>query len=112
MTESSNTTGGFWFSAESEAAVERLRATVAALVRARHLQLLLDHALGGLALGLALATVVVLVARLASSSHSVFELSVGTVIAALAIALLVGWGRRPDALDVAIRADVALRLKQ
>ena len=112
MTESSNTAQDFWFRGESAAAEDRLRTTVDALVRARRLQVLVDHAFAGLALGLALATVVVLVARLASSSHSVLELSIATVIATLAIALLVGWGRRPDALDVAIRADVALRMKQ
>ena len=34
------------------------------------------------------------------------------VIIALGVALLVGWRRRPDALEVAIRADVTLKLKQ
>lgn len=112
MTESPDTAQGFWFRSESGAAEDRLRTTVAALVRARRLQLLVDHGFVGLAIGLAAATVVVLVARLASSSHSVLELTIATVVAALAIALLIGWSRRPDALDVAIRADVALRLKQ
>lgn len=112
MTESSNTTQDFWFRGETGAAEDRLRTTVGALVRARRLQLLINHVCVGLAIGLAAATVVVLVARLASSSHSVLELTIATLVAALAIALLVGWGRRPDALDVAIRADVALRLKQ
>ena len=112
MTESSNTAQGFWFRNESVAAEDRLRAAVAALVRARRLQLLVDHGFVGLAIGFSAATVVVLVARLASSSHSVLELAIATVIGSLAIALLVGWGRRPDAVDVAIRADVALRLKQ
>ena len=34
------------------------------------------------------------------------------MIVAVAVALVVGWLRRPAALEVAIRADLALRLKQ
>jgi len=62
VTESSNTAQDFWFRGESAAAEDRLRTTVDALVRARRLQVLVDHAFAGLALGLALATVVGLLA--------------------------------------------------
>ena len=97
---------------ESIAARDRLRKVVAALTRARRLQLLLDHGFGGLLAGLGLATVGVLVARLAPLPYPPLQLAVAAVIVALVIALLLGWRRRPDALDVAIRADLALRLKQ
>jgi hypothetical protein len=85
---------------------------VAALTRARRLQSLLDHGFGGLLAGLGLATIVMLVARLAPSAYSPFQLALAAVIVALIIALLLGWHRRPDSLEVAIRADLALRLKQ
>ncbi|HYN63042.1 MAG TPA: hypothetical protein VES36_00440 [Candidatus Limnocylindrales bacterium] len=63
-------------------------------------------------MGLGLATVVVLMARLVPLPYSPLQLAVAVVIVAVVIALLLGWHRRPDALDVAIRADLALRLKQ
>jgi hypothetical protein len=43
---------------------------------------------------------------------SPWQLSSTAVIVAVVIALLVGWQRQPDTLDVAIRADLALNLKQ
>jgi hypothetical protein len=97
---------------ESIPARDRLRRVVGALTRARRLQLLLDHGFGGLLAGLGLATVVVLAVRLAPLPFSPLQLALAVVIVALVIALLLGWHRRPDALDVAIRADLALRLKQ
>jgi hypothetical protein len=75
-------------------------------------QLLVDYGFGGLVLGLVLAAVLVLAARMVSSHFQPFELTAAAVVATVAVALLVGWRRRPDALEVAIRADVALRLKQ
>jgi hypothetical protein len=97
---------------ESIPARDRLRQVVAALTRARRLQLLLDHGFGGLMVGLGVATAVVLVARLVPLSYSPLQLAASVVIVAVVIALLLGWHRRPNALDVAIHADLALRLKQ
>jgi hypothetical protein len=103
----------FWFGdGEPIPAEERLRRVVAGLVRARRLQLLVDHASGGVLAGLGLATAVVLLTRLVPSSYSTWQLGTAAAIIPLAVALVVGWRRRPDALDVAIRADLALKLKQ
>jgi uncharacterized membrane protein YqjE len=93
-------------------AQDDLHGVVAALTRARHLQLLVDHGFGGLLVGLGLATVAVLVTRLVPSPYSPWQAAGAVVIVALAVALWVGWRRLPDALDVAIRADLMLRLKQ
>jgi hypothetical protein len=89
-----------------------LRGVVAALTRAHRLQLLVDHGFGGLLVGLGLATVAVLVTRLAPSLYSPWGVAGAAMMTALAVALWVGWRRRPDALDVAIRADLMLKLKQ
>ena len=91
---------------------ERLGTAMAALTRARRLQTLVDHAFGGLLVGLGLATFAVLAARLMDLPLSPWQLGGVAVIIAVALALLVGWQRRPDSLDVAIRADLALNLKQ
>jgi hypothetical protein len=85
---------------------------VAALTRARRLQVLVDHGFGGLLVGLGMATFAVLVARLVPLPYSPWQLAGAAVIIAVALALLLGWQRRPDALEVAIRADLALKLKQ
>jgi len=103
----------FWTrNGESGPTHERLRKSVAALTRARRLQLLVDHGFGGLLVGLMLATAAVLVARLMPSPYPPGQLAGATVIGALVVALLMGWWRRPDSLEVAIRADVLLKLKQ
>jgi len=103
----------FWFRhVDSMPARERVSAAVAALTRARRLQVLVDHGCGGLLAGLGLATAVVLAARLLPSPYPAWLLAGATVFVALAIALLLGWRRRPDALDAAIRADLTLNLKQ
>ncbi|MDH3286593.1 MAG: hypothetical protein OEP48_02540 [Betaproteobacteria bacterium] len=91
---------------------ERLSKAVVALTRARRLQVLVDHGFGGLLAGLGLATFAVLVARLVPLPYPPWQLGGAAVIIAVALALLVGWQRRPDALDVAIRADLTLNLKQ
>ena len=91
---------------------ERLSTAVGALTRARRLQVLVDHAFGGLLVGLGLATFAVLVARLLPLPYSPWQLTGASVITAVALALLVGWRRRPDSLEVAIRADLASNLKQ
>lgn len=91
---------------------ERLSKAVAALTRARRVQVLVDHGFGGLLAGLGLATVAVLVARLVPLPYPPSQLAGAAVIIAVAVALLVGWQRRPDALEVAIRADLTLNLKQ
>jgi hypothetical protein len=113
MTEQSTAGRSAWMRHGGEASPQqRLRDVVTALTRAQRLQLLIDHGCGGLLLGLAFATVAVLVARLAPLPNSPLQLTVASVMVALVAALLVGWYRRPDTLDVVIRADVALRLKQ
>jgi hypothetical protein len=91
---------------------ERLSTAMAALIRARRLQVLVDNGFGGLLVGLGLATFAVLVARLVPLPYSPWQLGAALVITAVALALLVGWRRRPDSLEVAIRADLALKLKQ
>jgi len=91
---------------------EQLRRFVAALTRARRLQILVDHAFGGLLAGLCLASVAVLAARQAPSTYPIWQLAGITIAVALAVALVLGWWRRPKALEVAIRADLTLRLKQ
>ncbi len=101
-----------WISHGARPARERLRMAVAGLTRARRLQVLVDHGFGGLLAGLGLATVAVLVSRLVLSPYSPWQLAGAAVIIALAVALLVGWRRRPGALEVAIRADLTLKLKQ
>jgi hypothetical protein len=83
-----------------------------ALTRARRVQMLVDHGFVGLLVGLGLATVAVLVARLVPLPYAPWQLGSAAVTIAVALALLVGWQRRPDSLDVAIRADLALNLKQ
>ncbi len=102
-----------WIGLDSPgAARERLRRAVAALTRARRLQVLVDHVFGGLLVGLCLATLIVLAARQLQTPYPAWQLAGIAVIVALAAALLLGWWRRPDPLDVAIRADLTLRLKQ
>ena len=106
-------TPGFWMRHdEPRPARERLHKVVAALTRARRLQLLVDYGCGGLLVGLVLATVAVLMARLMPSPYPPWQQAGTAVIIALVVALLMGWRRRPDALEVAIRADVMLKLKQ
>jgi hypothetical protein len=101
-----------WISHGAGLARERLRRTVAELTRARQLQVLVDHGFGGLLAGLCLATVAVLVSRLVPLPYPPWQPAGAAVIIALGVALLIGWQRRPHPLEVAIRADLALRLKQ
>lgn len=106
-------TRGFWRRHDDPDAVrDRLRRAVAALVRARHLQLFVDYAWGGLLAGLSLATALVLAVRLLALPVSAWQLAAAAILGCVAIALLLAAWRRPNTLDVAIRADVALRLKQ
>src|SRR5688572_771395 len=104
---------GLWARHDNpEGARERVRRAVAALTRARRLQRLMDHAWGGLLIGLSLSTVVVLATRLLPVPFAVWKLVAAIVVVVLGASLLLGWWRRPGTLEVAIRADVALRLKQ
>jgi hypothetical protein len=91
---------------------EHLRSAVAALTRARRLQVLIDHGCGGLVAGLGAATVTVLLARLMPSPYPAWQLASAVVLTALTVALVLGWRRRPASLEVAIRADLTLKLKQ
>lgn len=101
-----------WISHGAGPARERVRRTVAELTRARQLQVLVDHGFGGLLAGLCLATIAVLAARLLALSYAPWQVAGAAVIIALVVALLIGWQRRPQALEVAIRADLRLNLKQ
>jgi hypothetical protein len=101
-----------WISRDAAPARERLRRTVVELTRARQLQVLVDHGFGGLLAGFCLATVAVLANRLLALPYAPWQVAGAAVIIALAVALLAGWRRRPATLEVAIRADLALRLKQ
>jgi hypothetical protein len=93
-------------------AEERLRGVVASLTRARRAQQMVDCAFIGLLAGLVAATLVVLTARLVPFSISLWPVVAAPLIAVLAVALWVGWRRRPDALAVAIRVDLRLGLRQ
>lgn len=104
-------TRALWI-AHGSPAGERLRKMVADLTRARRLQVFLDHGFGGLLAGLGLATIAVLACRLVPLPYPPWQPAGAVMIIALAVALLVGWRRRPDALEVAIRADLTLKLKQ
>ena len=106
-------TSGMWMRQDGPGpARERLRKAVSALTRARRLQLMVDCAFAGLLAGLCLATLAVLAVRPLQASFPTWPLAGALVLGAVAIALLLGWSRRPAPLDVAIRADVMLRLKQ
>ncbi len=101
-----------WIAHDAGPARERVRRTVAELTRARRLQVLVDHGFGGLLAGLCLATVAVLASRLLALPYAPWQLAGAAAIVALVVALLIGWRRRPHALEVAIGADLRLNLKQ
>ena len=106
-----STVRGFWFRARDPLSPrERLSKAVADLTRARRLQVLVDHGFAGLLAGLGLAAVAVLAARVMHVQP--WPLAGAVVVSALGVALLAGWWRRPTALEVAIRADLKLKLKQ
>lgn len=108
-----STARGFWFRyVDPTPARQRLRRAVSALARARRLQMFVDHGFCGLFAGLVLATVAVLAARLIGLPYAPLQVAGTAVIAALAVALFAGWRRPIDALDVVIRADLVLKLKQ
>ena len=112
MTQATGSSGLWMQQASPEACRERVRRTVAALVRARHLQLLVDHVSVGLLVGLCAATILVLAARLGALPVSPWWLTLDAILAGVAAGLARAWRRRPAPLAVAIHADVALRLKQ
>ena len=108
-----STAPGFWFRRRDPLLPQaRLRKAVIDLTRARRLQVLVDYGLAGLLAGLLLATAAVLAARVMLLPGSPWTLAGAVVAATLALALAAGWWRRPDALEVAIRADLKLKLKQ
>jgi hypothetical protein len=108
-----STTRGFWFRhGDPLSPRERLRKAVADLTRARRLQMLVDYGFAGLLAGLGLAAVAVLAARVMLLPWPTWPLAGAVVLSALAVALLAGWWRRPATLDVAIHADLKLKLKQ
>jgi hypothetical protein len=89
-----------------------LRKAVADLARARRLQVLVDYGFAGLLVGLGLAAVAMLVARVMLLPGSPWQLAGAVLATALAVALIASWRRRPAALEAAIRADLKLKLKQ
>lgn len=108
-----STPGGFWFRTRDPLLpLDRLRKAVLGLTRARRLQILVDHGFAGLFLGLVLAAAAMLAARAEAFPVSPWPLAGAIVVAAIAVAVLVGWWKRPAALQVAIRADLQLKLKQ
>lgn len=90
----------------------RLRDFVRDLTRARRRQLLVERAAAGLFAGLLLACVPVLAARFGGLPWPEGPLAAGLAALALAVATLDAWRRRPGDLEVAIRADLDLRLEQ
>ena len=108
-----STMGGFWFRPRDPLAPrERLRQAVADLTRARRLQVLVDHGFAGLLVGLGLAAVAMLAARAMVLPGSPWPLAAAIVASAVLVAVAAGWWRRPAALEVVIRADLQLKLKQ
>jgi hypothetical protein len=112
MSEAATTRHAWFRHSDPLPAQERLSRVVAALTRARRLQLLVDYMSGGLLAGLAAATIAALAIRLMPLPYSLWQVSGAVVGIALMIALAIGWWRRPGALEVTIRADLILRLKQ
>src|SRR5688572_16287803 len=108
-----STAPGFWFRPRVPLSPrERLRKAVADLTRARRLQVLVDYGFAGLLAGLGLAALAVLVARVMLLPWPTWPLAGAVVFGAVVVALLAGWWRRPAALEVAIHADLKLKLKQ
>ncbi len=106
-----STTRGYWFQSRDPLSPrERLRKAVAGLTRARRLQVLVDHGFAGLLAGLGLAAIAMLAAR--AMQVQPWPVAGAVVASALALAVRVGWLRRPGNLDVAICADLKLKLKQ
>lgn len=108
-----NTKRHVWFRHDDPLpAQERVRNTVAALTHARRLQLLVDHMSCGLLVGFVVATAAALAVRLVPLPYSLWHVSGAVMGIALVTALVVGWRRRPGALEVTIHADLMLKLKQ
>ncbi len=90
----------------------RLDGFVRDLTRARRLQIFVELAWGGLFFGLLAACVPLLAIELGASTLPPWP-SAATVLALfLVVAGLLAWHRRPDTLEVSIRADLELGLDQ
>jgi hypothetical protein len=106
-----STSHGFWLRPRDPLSPrERLRQAVGDLTRARRLQVLVDYGFVGLLIGLGIAAVAVWVARMMHVQP--WPLAGAVVGIALVLALAAGWWRRPGMLEVAISADLKLKLKQ
>ncbi|NKC12704.1 MAG: hypothetical protein GKR94_11030 [Gammaproteobacteria bacterium] len=95
----------------------RLADFMRSLRRARYRQLMVEHASAGLFVGLSVAAVVLLIARLTQIAHGAPAVGApavlaGCVLVALGVALAALAWRRPEPIALAIAADVRLRLKQ
>ena len=90
----------------------RLSTLVLELTRARRLQLFLEFGWCGLFFGLLAACAAVTAIRLTGAPYSAWVVVAWLVALALAAAGILAWRRRPDDLEVAIVADLYLRLEQ
>ena len=98
--------------ADKPLAMGRLHEIVAFLTRQRWRQRFLENSCAGLLWGLAGATASVVIVRLTALETAVSILVASILALALAAASLKTWFDRPDKQQVAILADVQLRLKQ
>ncbi len=93
-------------------AVERVQAFVGAAMRARRRQVLLEHLWGGLFFGLLGASGALVASRAQFLPYDAPATMAAIVGVALLIAAMLAWRRFPNALDVAIAADLKLNLRQ
>ena len=109
-----NTAQELWSTAQYAPgyAREKLQTSVRSLGRARHRQILVSYLSTGLCIGLILACVVVLIIRLTGLDYPLSYAVFGCLAMCLLLATLFTMVRKPDDLEVAILADVAMNLQQ
>ncbi|MDH3716311.1 MAG: hypothetical protein OET44_20990 [Gammaproteobacteria bacterium] len=103
-----------WMIDESDEplARDRLDDIVAYLTRQKWRQLAVENSCAGLFWGLTVSAAVVIAVRLTAPGITIAAVVASLVGFALAAALLKTWIERPDKLQVAILADLELKLKQ
>jgi hypothetical protein len=108
-----SSTGSDWVDPQAGIpAALRLTTAVRALTRARWRQEFRRCAWTGLLCGLVASSLAVLAIRLGGLPVAPWHAAAAGTGLALLVAMLVAWRRRPDDLDVAIRADLRLNMKQ